>query len=268
MEVAHYLLAHGASPFAATGQRGDTALHLAAKAGAAAAIAGLLAARLPGDGRLADAVLPGEAGPVRLVDLPNGAPPAARGCLRTGRLPVAPRCRPFVSGAGRARAPCGPAQRPAPDMGGWFGSILSHSDRVWGAGRHPVQAPPSGRSHVCELCGRLIVQQAPDAANACAGLGLAPLHLAALKGSAATVAALLRAGAAPAAGIAGAPLGQHLSAGSTALHIAAARGHAPCASVLLDFQAALPGAPPGGGPGGPGLYSVGCPLFGDAAWSR
>jgi len=104
--------------------------------------------------------------------------------------------------------------------------------------------------------------------DACTGLGLAPLHLAALRGSAATVAALLRAGAAPAAGTAGAPLGQHLSAGSTALHIAAARGHAPCASVLLDFQAALPGAPPRGGPGGSGLYCVRSPFFGDAAWSR
>ncbi len=120
MEVAHYLLAHGASPFAATGQRGDTALHLAAKAGAAAAIAGLLAARLPGDARLADAVLPGEAGPVRLVDLPNGAPRYRACALRTrppGSWPSRPAAGPFVSGARRARAPCGPAQRPAPDRG-------------------------------------------------------------------------------------------------------------------------------------------------------
>ncbi len=76
MEVALYLLAHGADPFAATGQRGDTALHLAARNGTAGVIVGLLAARLPGAGRLADAVLPCEAGPVKLVDLPNGAPPA------------------------------------------------------------------------------------------------------------------------------------------------------------------------------------------------
>lgn len=75
-----------------------------------------------------------------------------------------------------------------------------------------------------------------------AGLGLTPLHLATLKGSAAAVAALLRAGAAPDAGIAGSPLGQHLTVGSTALHIAAARGHAPCANLLLEFQAAVPGA--------------------------
>ena len=75
-----------------------------------------------------------------------------------------------------------------------------------------------------------------------AGLGLKPLHLATLKGSAAAVAALLRAGAAPEAGTCGSPLGQHLTAGSTALHIAAARGHAPCAGVLLEFQTTLPGA--------------------------
>ena len=82
MEVALYLLAHGADPFAVTGQRGDTALHLAAKAGAAGAIAALLAARLPGAGRLADAVLAGEGGPVKLVDLPNGAPESAFGVVQ------------------------------------------------------------------------------------------------------------------------------------------------------------------------------------------
>ncbi len=75
-----------------------------------------------------------------------------------------------------------------------------------------------------------------------AGLGLTPLHLATLKGSAAAVAALLRAGAAPDAGTAGSPLGQHLTIGSTALHIAAAHGYAPCANLLLEFQAAVPGA--------------------------
>ena len=82
MDVALYLLAHGADPFAVTGQRGDTALHLAAKAGAAGAIAALLAARLPGAGRLADAVLAGEGGPVKLVDLPNGAPESVAGSLQ------------------------------------------------------------------------------------------------------------------------------------------------------------------------------------------
>ena len=91
------------------------------------------------------------------------------------------------------------------------------------------------------LAERIRAQRSPLRQSVGTGLGLKPLHLATLKGSAGAVTALLRAGAAPEAGTCGSPLGQHLTAGSTALHIAAARGHAPCAGVLLEFQAALPG---------------------------
>ncbi len=38
-------------------------------------------------------------------------------------------------------------------------------------------------------------------------------------------------------------LNPNLSRGSTALHIAAARGHAACVSALLESQAAIPGEP-------------------------
>ena len=55
---------------------------------------------------------------------------------------------------------------------------------------------------------------------------------------------LLGAGASMEAGISDAGNTPHLAKGSTALHIAAARGSQPCCSVLLDFQLTTPGGLP------------------------
>lgn len=71
--------------------------------------------------------------------------------------------------------------------------------------------------------------------------GFTPLHLATLKNSPAAMQVLLGAGASMDAGISDAGNTPHLAKGSTALHIAAARGSQPCCSVLLDFQASSPG---------------------------
>jgi ankyrin repeat protein len=79
------------------------------------------------------------------------------------------------------------------------------------------------------------------ASSFCAGSGLTALHLAALKGSHAALRELLRAGASADIGTL---LGVHspqLSRGSTALHIAASRGHAGCVAALLDHQVGIPG---------------------------
>ena len=74
-----------------------------------------------------------------------------------------------------------------------------------------------------------------------AGSGMTALHLAALKGSAAAVRELLRAGAAADAVTLSGVHSPQLSRGSTALHIAAARGHASCVTALLEHQAGVPG---------------------------
>lgn len=60
----------------------------------------------------------------------------------------------------------------------------------------------------------------------------------------AVVRALVRAGAALDAPTLSGVLNPNLSRGSTALHIAAARGHAACVAALLESQAAIPGAQP------------------------
>ena len=77
-----------------------------------------------------------------------------------------------------------------------------------------------------------------------AGSGMTALHLAALKGSAAAVRELLRAGAAADAVTLSGVHSPQLSRGSTALHIAAARGHAGCVTALLEHQAGVPGVCP------------------------
>ena len=53
--------------------------------------------------------------------------------------------------------------------------------------------------------------------------------------------ALLGAGAALDAPTLASVLSPHLALGSTALHLAAARGHAPCVQLMLEAQAASPG---------------------------
>lgn len=75
-----------------------------------------------------------------------------------------------------------------------------------------------------------------------AGAGLTALHLAALKGAAGAVRALLQAGALLDAPTLSSVLTPHLAPGSTALHLAAARGHAHCVRLLLEAAAAEPGA--------------------------
>ena len=72
--------------------------------------------------------------------------------------------------------------------------------------------------------------------------GFTALHLATLKNSPASMQVLLGAGASLEAGILDAGNTPMLARGSTALHIAAARGSFACCTVLLDFQLAHPGA--------------------------
>ena len=72
--------------------------------------------------------------------------------------------------------------------------------------------------------------------------GLTALHMAALKGSASALYALLGHGAAADAPTVGHSITPWLAQGSTALHISAARGYVGCVTVLLEFQASVPGA--------------------------
>ena len=67
------------------------------------------------------------------------------------------------------------------------------------------------------------------------------LHLAAFKGSHTAVRELLRSGAAADAVTLSGVHNPQLSRGSTALHIAASRGHAGVVSALLDHQTGIPG---------------------------
>ncbi len=78
----------------------------------------------------------------------------------------------------------------------------------------------------------------------CAGSGVTALHLAAFKGSHTAVRELLRAGAAADAVTLSGVHNPQLSRGSTALHIAASRGHAGVVSALLDHQTGIPGVLP------------------------
>lgn len=77
-----------------------------------------------------------------------------------------------------------------------------------------------------------------------AGSGVTALHLAALKGSHTAVKELLRSGAAADAGTLSGVYSPQLSRGSTALHIAASRGHAGVVTALLDHQTGIPGVLP------------------------
>ena len=73
----------------------------------------------------------------------------------------------------------------------------------------------------------------------CADAGLTALHMAALKQCPDSMQQLLAAGASCGMGtVEGSNL---LTKGSTALHIAAARGSQPCCSVLLDHESTGPG---------------------------
>ena len=90
------------------------------------------------------------------------------------------------------------------------------------------------------------LQQAARLTAACsAESGLTALHMAALKGGASALYSLLRHGAAADAQVMGNSITPWLAQGSTALHISAARGYVGCVTVLLEFQATVPGARPG-----------------------
>lgn len=87
MECVAYLLAAGADAAAQTA-RGDNALHVAAKHGAAGCLQALLAHRPPGDNGstalLGDVIVQGETGPTRFINLHNGVLSSAALCICAG----------------------------------------------------------------------------------------------------------------------------------------------------------------------------------------
>jgi len=87
------------------------------------------------------------------------------------------------------------------------------------------------------------------------------LHLAALKGSHTAVRELLRAGASADAVTLSGVHNPQLSRGSTALHIAASRGHAGCVAAILEHQAGIPGVLPDATPVYRHVYSLTTALY-------